>query len=208
MEKAENAGVNGKKLACSGKLCYTEAGTFLPLRKEDAGCGEKSCTCGGSPMHIDKNRVKDKTMMNRRAARELALRLLFEMDFTGSTPSELLECLTPERFTELKAEDALYTSLPDDTQREYIATLLRGVYTHKAELDALVEKYAIGWRLNRISRMTMSVLRLSLCELQYVTDVPQATAIDEAVEFAKNYDSPEAGSFVNGILGSFVRENG
>lgn len=145
-------------------------------------------------------------MMSRRAARELALRMLFEMDFTKHTPDTLLECLTSERFSELKAEDELYTELPDEKQKEYIAMLLEGVYRHCDELDDLIKKYAIGWSIGRIARITVCILRLCFFEIRYLDDVPPASAIDEAVEFAKRYDSIETGSFVNGILGSYMRD--
>lgn len=149
--------------------------------------------------------------MNRHEARELALRLLYAVDFTDQTPGTVLNTeLTPDNFTSLVSEDELYRELPDAAQRTYISALLHGVTSHKEELDDCISRYAIGWKLDRISRITLSCLRLCLCELQYMDseDVPPSASINEAVTLAKKYDGQEAGAFVNGILGSYMRARG
>lgn len=145
--------------------------------------------------------------MNRREARELALRMLYSMDLTGNAAGDTLNTLNADNFTSLAGEDALYKELPDSAQRSYIAQLVYGVRAHQEELDETIRKFAIGWKLERISRITLSVLRLCLFELQYADskDVPPAASINEAVELAKLYDGQEAGAFVNGILGSYMR---
>ena len=73
------------------------------------------------------------------------------------------------------------------------------------ELNHMIEKYARGWRLERISRVAAAIMRCAMCEILYMDDVPNAAAINEAVELTKHYEEPEVVSFVNGILGSFVR---
>ena len=72
-------------------------------------------------------------------------------------------------------------------------------------MDAYIEKYARGWSVGRIDRTAGAILRCAMSEILWLPDVPDAAAINEAVELAKKYESADAVSFINGILGSFVR---
>ena len=69
----------------------------------------------------------------------------------------------------------------------------------------MIERYAKGWKSERISRTARAILRIALCEILYMEDIPAAVAINEAVELDKNYDDPETVAFVNGVLGGFMR---
>ena len=80
--------------------------------------------------------------------------------------------------------------------------LIDGVLEHQQELDALIERYARGWTLDRIAPLERSILRVALYEMLHRTDVPDEVAIDEAVEAAKELCAAEAPGFVNGILGA------
>ena len=75
------------------------------------------------------------------------------------------------------------------------------------EIDRKIEEHAKGWKLERISRMSLSVLRLCTYELMF-TDVPKPVALNEAVELAKRYDTDEAPAFINGVLNSVARSLG
>ena len=77
---------------------------------------------------------------------------------------------------------------------------------HLEEADIYIEKYLRGWTKKRLSRVALSVLRLAVCEILYVDSDPESVSINEAVELSKKYASQEEASFVNGVLGSFVRE--
>ena len=68
------------------------------------------------------------------------------------------------------------------------------------------EKYAKGWRFERISLVAAAIMRVAMYEIMYMPDIPHGAAINEAVELTKRYDEPETVKFVNGILGSFLRE--
>ena len=83
--------------------------------------------------------------------------------------------------------------------------LIDGVLQHQEELDALIERYAQGWTLDRIAPLERSILRVALYEMLHRTDVPDEVAIDEAVEAAKELCAAEASGFVNGILGAVKR---
>jgi transcription antitermination protein NusB len=84
--------------------------------------------------------------------------------------------------------------------------LAEGTSREREELDALIERHAVGWQLDRIAPVERSILRVALHELRSRPDVPAEVAIDEAVEAAKELCSAEAPGFVNGILGAVHRE--
>ena len=144
--------------------------------------------------------------MTRTAAREIAVHFVFELGFTDQTAEELLsEALSRKTFSAIGEEEPLYAEFPNEAQRGYISKLVRGVYEHTPELDEYISKYAIGWKFSRLNRVAVAIMRVAMYEVLYMQDIPNAAAINEAVELVKHYEEPEVVSFVNGILGSFVR---
>lgn len=144
--------------------------------------------------------------MTRNNAREIAVQMIFELTFGNRSVDELLEEeFTRERFAEIGEECALYSEFPNIKQERYIRELVRGVYTHGPELDTYIERYSVGWAFARIPRMAASILRTAMYEVLYMQDIPNAAAINEAVEISKTYEDEKTVSFINGILGSFVR---
>ena len=145
--------------------------------------------------------------MTRNTAREIAAHLAYELSFTDLPVTEFLdEKLSQSHFEELSGECEIYQELPNAKQAQYIRRLVSGVAEHAAELDAYIEKYAKGWRFERISLVASAVMRVAMFEILYMPDVPNGAAINEAVEIAKKYETPEVSRFINGILGSFLRE--
>ena len=144
--------------------------------------------------------------MNRTTARELAIQLSFAAAASGRGTDELIDdFFSEEHFATLAEENELYAELPGKKQLEYIRRLTKLVSEKQEELDGYIEKYARGWRVDRLSRTALAVLRCALCEILYMDDVPAGAAINEAVELDKKYDEPETTAFINGVLGSFVR---
>jgi N utilization substance protein B len=94
--------------------------------------------------------------------------------------------------------------MPKDAS-SFTRELVDGVLMHQEELDALIERYAQGWTLDRIAPLERSILRVALYEMLHRSDVPDEVAIDEAVEAAKELCAAEAPKFVNGILGAVKR---
>jgi N utilization substance protein B len=122
--------------------------------------------------------------MRRTDQRRAAVVALYQQDVTGRPIADLL------------ASDAsLFTK-----------ELVEGVEVEREELDALIEKHAEGWTLDRIAPVERNILHVGLHELLHRTDIPDEVAIDEAVEAAKELCSAEAPKFVNGILGTVHRE--
>lgn len=144
--------------------------------------------------------------MTRSNAREVAVHLIYELDYTAQTPEEALETrMEKGYYSGLAEENEVYTERPSKKQLEYIRTCVEGVAAHEDELDALIAQYAIGWNLHRISRFTKAAMRLAIFEMLYLQDVPTGVAINECVELTRKYEDAEVVSFVNGILGSVAR---
>ncbi len=130
--------------------------------------------------------------MRRRDQRRAAVFALYQQDATGQ---------------ELEA------ALPRDASA-FTRALARGVHGHRDELDALIERHAHGWALDRIAPLERSILRTALYELRHAGElpgeapIPAEGAIEEAVETAKTFCGAEAPAFVNGILAAILREMG
>ena len=145
--------------------------------------------------------------MVRNIAREIAIHLSYELSFTDRKIDELLdERLTAEVFSTLAEEDPIYNEAPNAKQAEYIRRLVKGVNEHAAELDGYIAKYAKGWSFARIPLVASAIMRVAMYEMLYMPEIPNGAAINEAVEIAKKYETPETVKFMNGILGSFVRQ--
>ena len=145
--------------------------------------------------------------MLRNTAREIAVHLAYELNFTDKTADELLDArLCKEAFASLAEEDPLYQEAPNAKQAKYIRRLTTGVASHAGELDSYIEKYARGWSFSRIPLMAAAIMRTAMYEVLYMPDIPNGAAINAAVDIAKKYETPETVKFINGILGSFARE--
>ena len=144
--------------------------------------------------------------MTRKTAREIAVELCFAASANEIDTDELVDSFfSNDYFDTLSAEDELFSARPDEKQLSYIRTLTRLSREKREEIDGLIERHAHGWRVERISRTALAVLRIALCEILYMDDVPAAVAINEAVELDKGYDEPDTVAFVNGVLGGFLR---
>lgn len=127
--------------------------------------------------------------MKRRAARELAFQLTYEMVMTDAFNSA--------------TKDELLTGVDSDS-RAYVESVISGIEQHKAEIKSLIVKYARGYEFDRIYKTDLAVLYLACYEIMY-TDTPKAVVANEAVEIAKAYSDTQSYSFVNGILASVIK---
>ena len=144
--------------------------------------------------------------MTRANARELAVHLIYGREFTGEEPEQVVAVrLKREYYSALSQENDVYADRPSKAQLGYIDTVVAGVSNRTEELNEIISKYSIGWDITRISRLTRCILQLAVFEIRYVDDVPAGVAAAEAVRLAKKYDGDDTGSFVNGILGAFIR---
>ena len=144
--------------------------------------------------------------MTRTTAREIAILIGFSVVASEETAEEsLARFFEKEHYETMAGENELFEEYPDARQMEYIRSVVNLIYDRRVELNAYIEKYAKGWKVNRISRTAAAILRCAMCEILWLPDVPNAAAINEAVELAKKYEDEEVVSFINGILGGFVR---
>jgi N utilization substance protein B len=130
-------------------------------------------------------------MAARSKARKRALDVLFEADLRGTDPVDTLEG---------------WVSRADPPVQDYAQRLVRGVVEHRQRIDDLLTDYAEGWTLDRMPPVDRAVLRVAVYELLWCDDIPDAVAIDEAVELAKALSTDDSPTFVNGILGRLRRE--
>lgn len=88
---------------------------------------------------------------------------------------------------------------------DYARSIALGVEEKKDNLDGLIEKYSKGWKVKRLPKVNLAILRLATYEILFVDDVPESVAINEAVELAKKYSGESDYSFINGVLGALVK---
>lgn len=144
--------------------------------------------------------------MTRTYARELVAQLVYEMELTGKSADELLQArLDKDYYSTLQDEADVYAEKPEK-QEAYISQTLRGIEARQEELNGYIGKYAINWDISRISRVARAIMQVAMYECLCGTDVPVSAAINEAVELTRKYEDEDVVSFVNGILGTFVRE--
>lgn len=144
--------------------------------------------------------------MTRTAAREIAIQICYASQLSGTPVSEVADALfAPEYYATLSDENELFRGKPDEKQIAYIRDLTGNVERHFDALNAYIETYSRGWKLERISKVAATILRCAMAEILYIDSVPTSVTVNEAVELAKGYEEPETVAFINGILGSFVR---
>jgi transcription antitermination protein NusB len=130
----------------------------------------------------------------RRKARELALQALYQMEITGN-----LSPAGPDLFW-----DHFESS---SGAREFAERLIAGVVEHRDVIDPLIERAAEHWKLGRMPRVDLTILRVATYELLFCPDIPMNVSIDEAIEVAKRYGSEESPTFINGVLDQVSHAN-
>lgn len=130
--------------------------------------------------------------MSRKAARETAMKLLFEIGCRMDEKDEILDSFLKEN--ELNQSD-----------REYIEQNVNGTASGIESIDSMIEKHTKGWKIERLAKIDLSVLRLAVYEMLSGA-TPESVVINEAVELAKKYGTEKSGAFVNGVLSSIYKE--
>ena len=130
----------------------------------------------------------------RRKSRELALQMLFQSDM-GRQSSEHVE----KTFWEEREE-------MDDTVRGFAQDLFRTAMERREEIDSLIEKHTQHWRMDRMAAVDRNILRAGVAEFIGVPKTPRPVVINEALEIARRYSSPESVQFINGVLDSVAKE--
>ena len=131
---------------------------------------------------------------NRRTARDLAFKYVFQWNVVGSDIAETMEELYGMHFKPIDVE--------------YIKNTVKTVIKNKDMIDGLIEENSKGWKKDRLSSVCLAILRVALAEMYFMDDIPEKVSINEAVELAKTYDTPEVAAYVNGVLGKIQTAKG
>ncbi|EAE2396729.1 transcription antitermination factor NusB [Listeria monocytogenes] len=127
--------------------------------------------------------------MKRREAREKALQALFQIELN-----------------EMSLDQAI-KNIMEDEQDDYMEKLVEGVMENKADIDAIIEPNLDNWRIDRLSKVDLSLLRLSVYEIKYLDDVPNRVSLNESIEIAKIYSDEKSSKFINGVLANIAPED-
>ena len=127
-------------------------------------------------------------MSKRTKARETLMQLVFQMEARNSSDEELTTPVLEEKGTDKK-------------QEEFIKENFKAIADNLGEIDALIEANSLKWKLSRIPKTDLAIMRVAIGESKYGTGTPAEVAINEAVELAKEYCGEKSPSFINGVLG-------
>jgi N utilization substance protein B len=130
--------------------------------------------------------------MSRHLAREIAFKTLFQLDF-GNNDVE-------PAFSRLLEENGL-----SGDHAVFARTLVDGTLQNQEAIDIVLARYLVNWELSRLAAVDRNVLRLAAYEILYREDIPNAVAINEALEISKIFHSEEAAKFLNGVLDKLAR---
>ena len=133
-------------------------------------------------------------MGSRHASRMLALQALYALEMNA-------EAATGE-----VVESAWGESGEAGADREFLEALVAGAWRKRRDIDRELERVSKNWKLSRMDRIDKSILRLAAYELLHTAETPLPVILDEAVELAKEFGTPESPSFINGILDRIARE--
>jgi N utilization substance protein B len=132
--------------------------------------------------------------MGRKKTREALMQLIYQMDLN-------------KNFSKEEVINFLDNFDLNENETNYLKESAYGVIDNLDNINELIEKYTQGWTLDRLPKVDLSILRIAFYEILYRDDIPVEVSINEAIEIAKKYSTPEAFKYINGILGSFVRDN-
>lgn len=132
--------------------------------------------------------------MKRQKSREKAMELLFSMELSKNTCEETIETFIEDYEMDLKTIDV-----------DYIKNVVKVVTDNLEDIDSRIVNALVNWKLDRVSKVNLTILRLAVGEMLFVDDVPGSVAINEAVELTKKYSDEKSTSFVNGVLDKVLK---
>lgn len=131
--------------------------------------------------------------MSRKTAREVAMKLTYEKMFgCDDTYYDVLE-------------KSGIVEEPTSADIEFASRMVAGVQENLEQIDGIISEAAVGWTVDRMPKVDLSILRNAVYEICYAEDVPAAVAVNEAVELAKTFCDEKSPRFINGVLGKVVR---
>ncbi|MDD5794903.1 transcription antitermination factor NusB [Clostridium sp. HCP1S3_B4] len=134
--------------------------------------------------------------MSRKKSREKAMEILFGMTLSKDAPAEAIDIFKENN------EDII-----KDLDLSYINDVVFGVHNNLNDIDEAIKAALDKWKIDRISKVNLTILRLAVYEMKYVDDVPAKVAINEAIEIAKVYSDEKSVSFINGVLDKVLKNS-
>ena len=133
--------------------------------------------------------------MNRKKSREKAMELLFSIMLSKDSVEEAMEVFVDNYEENIKELDL-----------DYIKALLEGVEANKNEIDSIIERNLQNWKLDRIAKINLTILRVGVYEIVFDENIPKKVALNEAIELGKIYSDEKSVSFINGVLDKVLKE--
>ncbi|MBE6082596.1 MULTISPECIES: transcription antitermination factor NusB [Tissierellales] len=130
--------------------------------------------------------------MGRKLAREETMKLLYQMDMNND-------------YSESSVKDFIENGELNKEEKEYISSSAVTILKNLDTIDKNISQNIRGWKISRLAKVDLSILRIAIYELLYREDIPIEVCINEAIEIAKKYSTEESSKFINGMLGNFVR---
>jgi N utilization substance protein B len=134
--------------------------------------------------------------MSRTVAREMAMKLLYQIDIGKCEPKEAIY----DFYENHEGKELI------DQEKEYLENCVVGAMEILGTIDGIIERYSKEWKINRIAKVDLSIMRLATYEMMKRDDIPKAVAVNEAIELGKKFGGENSSTFINGILGNIVRE--
>ncbi|MBF8982662.1 transcription antitermination factor NusB [Lutibacter sp. B2] len=132
--------------------------------------------------------------MLRKMAREIAMQLIFQMEVHKDFSNDII--------------NKFINNIPEgDKQITYIREVATTFIENKDNVDRMIEDKSRGWKIDRIAKVDLSILRVSITEIFHMTEIPTNVSVNEAIELAKLFSTADSSSFINGILGSILEKN-
>lgn len=152
--------------------------------------------------------------MNRKKTREVTMKLLFEMMIKKENYLDIINNLREINNEEETATDIMGIKKEkdpenldlEDVDMDYLLRILKGIQENEKELDVKIEKYLSNWKINRLAKVDLAILRLSTYEMLFEKDIPTNVSINEGIELAKKYGEDKSPAFINAVLDNIAKE--
>ena len=140
--------------------------------------------------------------MNRRKSRELSMKLIYQMSVNKEDYKDVIENLKESIECDLKSDEDIDLK---DIDMGFIIRILKGVEENKEIIDKEIEKYLVNWKLSRLSKIDLTILRICTYEIMFEEDIPNNVSVNEAIELAKKYSEEKSASFINGVIDKIIK---
>lgn len=132
--------------------------------------------------------------MSRKIAREVAMKDAFARLLGGE-----------DTYADILDKSGI-TEIPTENDLAYSDEVMKGIQEHTETIDKLIEELAIGWSIDRMPKVDLSILRVAIYEILYRKDIPESVSINEAVELAKRFGGDRSPAYINGMLGTLSKK--